>query len=572
MANDHFVLGSASNAPFTLKIHRGEGMCLLAMDWKGGQPPRDFVGFAIEYREPGRDRFFPVKNRLCFPGRERPASVDGSEARYPSTEAPIQKFRWVHFPRFADLEGDFRYRVTPMFMGADGTLSSGPAEEATLPLWRETYPGKVNISFTRGFVSSQAFVDRYVAGGGMSTLIPAKADDGLDFIPSHPKADEALGWMGFEARERIIALLRDAAEGGAQLKMIAFELNLPELVDVLETFGDRLSIILDDSGSGDKDKGAAHSPESHAAARLQSGGAKILRQHMGRLQHNKMIIAYGPTVKTVVYGSTNFSWRGFYVQANNAVLVSGKSAVDQASAAFASYWNDAAKFRTQPAAAWQPLPIAGVNASISMSPHSKAGSVQGAIGADIGSATSSILYSLAFLHQTPGVVTDAIDRATQSDDIFVYGISDKEKSILLQKPDGNRKPVFSSALTENAPEPFRSEPSGGGGNKMHHKFIVLDFDKPSARVYTGSFNFSYGADELNGENLILFKDRRIATAYMIEALRLFDHYHFRVAKKDAKEKGERFNLKPAPKQANHHPWWHAYYSEPVKLRDRLMFA
>ena len=571
MAGGHFVLGSAADAPFTLKIHRGEGMCLLAMDWKNGPPPRDFVGFAIEYREPNRDRYYPVKNRLCFPGRDLPAGADGAEAKYPSTEAPIQKFRWVHFPRFAGLEGDFGYRVTPVFMGADGTLSRGIPQEATLALWRETYPGKVNVAFTRGFVSSQAFVDRY-SEDGFSKLIPSRADHGLEFTSTHPRSAEAYEWMGFEARERIVDLLKVAATDGAEVKMVAYELNLPELVDALEGFGNRLSIILDDSGSGDKDKGAAHSPESKAAARLLAKGAKIKRQHMGRLQHNKMIVANGPTFKAVVYGSTNFSWRGFYVQANNALIVNGQAAVDQAIDAFDTYWDSASKFRTKPAATWRKLPIQGVDARITMSPHSEQGAVLDSIGADIDSATSNVLYSLAFLYQTPGSVTEAIDRATDSDTVFVYGISDKETGILVQKPDGNRKPVYSSALTKNVPEPFKSEPSGGGGNKMHHKFIVLDFDQPTARVYTGSFNFSYSADELNGENLILFKDQRIATAYMIEALRLFDHYHFRVAQKGATAKGERLNLKPAPKQANHHPWWEPYYSQPVKVRDRLMFA
>ena len=53
-------------ALFTLKLHRGDGMTLLAMDWKVGKPPQDFVGFAIEYKEPNGDRFYALKNRLAF--------------------------------------------------------------------------------------------------------------------------------------------------------------------------------------------------------------------------------------------------------------------------------------------------------------------------------------------------------------------------------------------------------------------------------------------------------------------------------------------------------------------------
>lgn len=53
MAGEFQVSGDNADAPFTLRVHRGDGMALLAMDWKRGTPPHDFVGFAIEYMEPG---------------------------------------------------------------------------------------------------------------------------------------------------------------------------------------------------------------------------------------------------------------------------------------------------------------------------------------------------------------------------------------------------------------------------------------------------------------------------------------------------------------------------------------
>jgi phosphatidylserine/phosphatidylglycerophosphate/cardiolipin synthase-like enzyme len=49
---------------------------------------------------------------------------------------------------------------------------------------------------------------------------------------------------------------------------------------------------------------------------------------------------------------------------------------------------------------------------------------------------------------------------------------------------------------------------------MHHKFLVLDSDKPTARIYLGSYNFSDPADTKNGENLLLLRDRRIAVSYL----------------------------------------------------------
>ena len=157
--------------------------------------------------------------------------------------------------------------------------------------------------------------------------------------------------------------------------------------------------------------------------------------------------------------------------------------------------------------------------------------------------TSSLLYSLAFLYESPGVVLDAIKAVTNDKNIFVYGISDKHVGGLdVQDPSGNVAPVFAAELGANVPEPFKSEPTGGTGTRMHHKFTVIDFDKPTARVYLGSYNFSTPADRKNGENLVVVRDRRIAVSYMIEALSLFDHYSFRVAMKTASAKGEKLHL------------------------------
>jgi len=59
-------MGSNARAPLTLKLHRGESMVLLAMNWRSGRPPKNFVGWFIPYKEPGGTEFFPLKNRLGF--------------------------------------------------------------------------------------------------------------------------------------------------------------------------------------------------------------------------------------------------------------------------------------------------------------------------------------------------------------------------------------------------------------------------------------------------------------------------------------------------------------------------
>jgi phosphatidylserine/phosphatidylglycerophosphate/cardiolipin synthase-like enzyme len=571
MANEFQVSGTNPAALFTLKLHRGDGMALAAMNWKHGKPPQDFVGFAIEYKEPGGHKFYPLKNRLSFPTAA--GAVDPN--RLSTRQSPIQKFRWVHFPRNAELEGAFVYKVTPVFMNDADELSYGEPQEVAIELRRETYPRQLNVTFTRGFVSSQAFVDRYESKGPISDLLPEKAEKGLTFVPTHPEAKKALAWMGFEARHALLEVLDQAiADKKAQVRVVAYDLNEPDIVSRLEKLGGRLKVIIDNEGT----HGSRGSGEAQAAKRLSASAAKanVKRQHMGKLQHNKTIVVDGPKVQAVVCGSTNFSWRGLFVQSNNAVVLRGKSVVKPFVAAFDDFWanDDAAGFGKTASAEWNDLGLSGIRAKVAFSPHSTSNALLSTIVDDIGTkTTSSLFYSLAFLYQTPGPLQDAVGKVTEDDKIFVYGISDRKVGgIDVQKPDGNVAPVYPAALEANVPEPFKSEPVGGGGVRMHHKFVVIDFDKPTARVYLGSYNFSSTADRKNGENLLLVRDRRIAVSYVVEALRIFDHYHFRVIQQEAKTAKRELVLKKPPRNAGETPWWNEDYTNARKIRDRELFA
>jgi phosphatidylserine/phosphatidylglycerophosphate/cardiolipin synthase-like enzyme len=572
MSNTDFeVVGTNDAAPFTLKIHRGDGMVLLAMNWKNGQPPDNFIGFAIEYQEPGGNKFFALNNRLGFPtaaGAVAPATLS-------TMQSPIQKFRWVHFPFNAELAGEFTYRVSPVFMDTQDKLSLGANQIAKIELRRETYPGQLNVAFTRGFVASQAFVDRYQSAGDISQLLPAVAAQGLTFTPTHPNAAAALTWMGFEARRAILDVLDQAnLDPAAQVRVVAYDLNLPDIVNRLKTLGPRLQIIIDNSGDHAKTGSAENQAETILAA--SAGPQNVKRQHMGSLQHNKFIAVDSPTLHVAVCGSTNFSWRAFYVQSNNAVVLTGKSAVAPFITAFDNYWNNGtvAGFGATPSVKQTDLLLAGIDAKVAYSPHLPDTALLHTVADDIATGmTSSLFYSLAFLYETPGVILDAIKHVTADSSRFVYGISDKKVGgIDVTEPGGNPIPIFPAALSANLPEPFKSEPTGGSGTRMHHKFLVIDFDKPAARVWVGSYNFSVPADTQNGENLLLIKDRRIAVSYMVEAVSIFDHYSFRVAQQAAATAHKTLQLKKPPRKAGDVTWFAKDYTQNMKIRDRKLFA
>jgi hypothetical protein len=129
----------------TFKLYRAEGSALLAFDLAPDLATRDFVGFSIEVRYPGADHWGALHNRLHFdypPTPERPRS-------FASTEAPFQKFRWIHVPSQI-LPGVYRYRVTACYMGADGALRKGVAVENQICLEAQTISGFLNVGFTRG--------------------------------------------------------------------------------------------------------------------------------------------------------------------------------------------------------------------------------------------------------------------------------------------------------------------------------------------------------------------------------------------------------------------------------------
>jgi phosphatidylserine/phosphatidylglycerophosphate/cardiolipin synthase-like enzyme len=88
----------------------------------------------------------------------------------------------------------------------------------------------------------------------------------------------------------------------------------------------------------------------------------------------------------------------------------------------------------------------------------------------------------------------------------------------------------------------------------------------------GSFNFSIAADTSNGENLLLIRNRRIAVSYVIEALRIFDHHHFRMIQQDANTTGRRLQLQLPPRAPGEKAWWEEDYTDARKVRDRELFA
>lgn len=549
----------------TFKLYRGEGVALLAFDLAKEQATNDFVGFSVEVKYPDSDHWGALKNRLSF---DLPPANELGRV-FPSTEAPFQKFRWIHVPTEVKA-GEFHYRVTAQHMDATGVLHAGDQVENALSLQPRTIDGFLNVGFTRGFASSQAYAARFHNETGILPPLNAPAAASLehDMSPFQPHYE----WLGFEARRLVYDLLDEvAAEPSLTLDALIYESKEPEILTRLEALGSRLRAIIDDHD----EQGNDDSGESISAQRLQSAGAEVKRMHFGRQQHNKVLIVRRNAVAIrVLTGSTNYSLRGLYIQANNALVFDDALVAGKYGDVFDAYWTKPKKFRQNALSQqwWVVRDEPSSRVSLCFSPHADSDLSLDPVAKAIEDAESSVLYSIVFLNQLTGKVREALDDLMQRS-LFSYGVAQRTNGLTVNKPDGSRGLLPFAFLADNAPEPFKTEWNGqtvGRSNMVHHKFLVTDFNGDHPNVFTGSSNMAKGGEEDNGDNLIWIKDRKVAIAYAIEALRLFDHFHFRVRVNEASTpQALRLARPPAPGEK---PWFARYYLVGhVKERDRKLF-
>jgi hypothetical protein len=272
------------------------------------------------------------------------------------------------------------------------------------------------------------------------------------------------------------------------------------------------------------------------------------------------------------------------VQSNNTLVFSDDNVPKLLGKVFDAYFaiidkrGAATKFRNNALSqSWHDVAgTSGVRIKIAVSPHAEPALSLDPIADAIDQAASSVLYAVVFLNQLTGQVRDALEELMHRS-TFSYGISQRRGALSVFKPDGTRGLVSFAYLANDAPEPFSSEWSSyAGGNSrsnvLHHKFVVTDFNKPSAKVFTGSSNMAAGGEKENGDHIIMIEDGRVATAYAVEALRSFDHFHFRIAMQEADQKQEVLKLAKPP-LSGEKPWFReAYISGHIKERDRLLFG
>jgi len=545
--------------PLTLTAYPGDGEVLLAYSLDPNElKAHDLAGFAIQCTPPKGDPYF-IPNRLNFTTPVNSGTTPQQRPWTSSQDAPIQKFHWNHFAPDV-MPGDYQYKITARYCQGT-TLVDGPSATATMQLV-PAQRGNFELGLTRAYISSQAYATKF----GNKDIRPEKSLD-YDTQPLQP----AYQWLGFHARQMIFDLLKECLDDKSiTVDMFAYDFDEPDILKQCEALGPRLRAFLDNAPLH---TGQALEVQVHERLVKSAGAANVKQGHFKRFAHDKIIIQKknGKAVK-VLTGSANFSVRGLYVQANNVLLFSDPNVADQYEQVFESvFQNMSAYSGSALAGQWFDFPKLGngvPNFSVSFAPHKDAKVSMDKVDQALKNAKSSVMFAIMELAGS-GSVLQTIQQLHVSGKIFSYGMTQNVKGFNVYKPGQPGVLVPFAALIKNVPPPFDKEVTGGPGQVIHDKFIVIDFNDQNPVVFTGSSNLAEGGEESNGDNLLAIYDRQVAEVFAAEAMRLVDHFQFRAAMQAATE------VKPLMLSAcgGQPKWWQPHY-DPSDMRNvqRELFA
>jgi len=505
------------NDGLAMTAYAGDGAVLLAFDVDEDKT-QNFAGFAVKTVTPNKGPYasneYWLKNRISFKGGLSSDTALTPDMRVESNKAPFQTFRWVHFPGAGP--GKYVYTVYACYFKGGGSVDLGPSVQVEVDLSYHTF-SNLELGFTRGYISSQAYIDRF-----KNADIRPKVKS-IDFDTTSYEAQYE--WLGAHARKMIFDFLEECSEDASiSVDVFSYDFDEPDVIRKLAAMGSRVRVFQDDSTLHTK-SGAV---EPDVVSTLKQAGATVKTGHFNRFAHDKVMIQNknGKAIK-VLTGSANFSLRGLYVQANSVLVFDDPVTAELYEQAFEQAFNDENGFKSSDIASkwFEATTNHNPLVSISYAPHKTAFSLD-TVSQVIDSAKSSVFF--AIMETTGGgPVMPTLENLSNKDDILSLGTIEQKSQLSLFKQGKNSGVTSFAFLKQNVPKPFKAEWSGGMGQVIHHKFVVCDFNSDDPVVFCGSSNLAQGGETSNGDNLIEIHDANIAKYYAIESIRLFDHYRFR---------------------------------------------
>lgn len=567
---------AATENGLSVTAYSGDRCVMLAFDLDE-RSKEHLAGFAVRRKFQNKGWQW-LSNRISFDSNYTSSTTAETRKWYPSNKAPFQKFWWVDFPP-EDAYGAYQYEVSVMRFTEEH--SSELAQDQALTISVDCSPfkqGNFELAFTRGYLSSQAYADRFKNAAIRPE--PKSLDYDTDGFTKQYE------WLGAHARKTIVNFLTTCFENPeATLDVMVYDLDEPDIVRALCCMESRLRIAVDNSASHSKNTAL----EPLAVERLiQSAGTDNVRTgDFSRYQHNKVFImkVKGKPVR-VLTGSTNFSVTGLYVNANHVAVFDDAEVAKLYQAAFDAGFNGKLKtpsfVATSISKSEFEISRDGLPKSFfSFAPHAAETFSLDRLEQAITDAKGSVLFAVMALVGRSKVL-DSLRQLHSEGKVFSYGITDNpggkdgEKDtalaaavpgITVYTPSKPGVLVKSYALNKLVPFPFSKELQLGLTHLVHHKFVVIDFNGTNPIVFFGSSNLAGAGEESNGDNLIAIYDIGIATVFAIEAVRLVDHYAFREVLAKAS------NDNPIRLKFDDEDWARRYYdTTSLKYKERKLFS
>ncbi len=499
----------------------GKHAVSLAMQWPQAELA-GLLGFAIS--RTGTDhKLHWLPTVLRFPG-----DAIKTGQLYPSNQAPIQSMVWCDFGIENDkthegLAGGSRfiYEVTPV-RGQPGALvlesdASVRVEIATEPE-HEHGPLEPEVNFNRALSDMQELERLFGAG--------VKPE-------SNP---QAMSWLARGLDKAIVDFIGEVkADPNLRLDVAAYHLQSDQVLDALVALGSRLRISLD-WGTEEITTPKNHGPNGPAYTKLVQAGATVHQRLHVSISHNKYMVqkrADGSPL-AVLTGSTNFTDGGISTQSNQSVIVRNP---DVAAAYLVDFERVLKDDNTGLHTANQKGTTVGSTYEVYFSPHATKDRPDLDRMTTLAKGAKSSRLFMTFRMTDAALVGAMLDNSVPA-----FGVIDRAYQGKTN-PDGGDGDalLFAEAHTADprvvaCNAPLDDEPSetalykelkrDGYNPLVHHKILIIDWDKPNCVVVTGSANYSANSTAHNDENsLVIHGDQRLAEEYFVEMCRLFTHWH-----------------------------------------------
>jgi hypothetical protein len=548
-----------TNESLSVRAIAGTNAVLLAMNYPKAKC-KGLRGFAIHRTDHVEDEAYWLQGTKVFAATD-PHLAPGT--RVSTREHPIQDFGWADYS--AKPGYTYTYRVLAL-KGEPADLE--PVAEVAVKIATESPEGgDHDINFNRGVGASQEYARRF------GNRKPGSPEAGGD-------ADPAWVWLSrgnFEAITGFIARAKSSAWG---LRVGAYELHLPRVLDPLKAAIDRGADVRITYDADPKQPGPKNEAEIQAAG---IPPALVVARKTSAISHNKVIVLLkGAKPVAVLTGSTNFSASGVFGHAN-VVHVVEDPAIAQA---YLDYWtllsgNPEAKTLKQ-ALSKLPLPAAPPPSGTStvFSPRAKADALE-YYAALAGAAKDALFMTFAFgMHDAFKAVyrNGAVPlRYALFEKLLGPGVKKDDVPAALQEMIDLRRMVenrFSvgARLAGNPLDGWLHEELTGLSRNVlyvHTKFMLVDPLGNDPIVVSGSANFSKASSDANDENMLVIRgNRRVADIYLTEYMRLWEHFAFREWASTAtpEDRTKPRLLDPTDQ------WWGRHFGNSVFARHREYFA